>query len=278
MEKVPEWPLLWRQIVETHAQGRENGQADMWVKKARWFNDCVKKRWDKPDSSRDFIIAQLKAHPGSSVLDIGAGTGSWACQLAPYAARVTALEPSAAMITVMEENIRELGLTNVEIIQGAWPEAVVEEHDFSLCSHAMYGSPDIAAFFQRMDAVTRRMCILLMRVTTPDGLMAKIAQHVWGQPHDSPNFHIGYNALLQMGIYANVIMEDRGLWDPWTNASLEEAVTEVKHKLGLEDVDAHDAFLSEILGRHLVQQDGRYVWPAGVRSALVYWAKAPAPA
>ena len=274
MERVPDWALLWRQIVQMHEKGRQaksDKRGDMWTKKAHWFNDRVRKRWDKPDSSRDFMVKLLQANPGSSVIDIGAGTGAWVCKLAPYARTVTALEPSRAMIAVMEKNIKKQGITNVQIVQEAWPEAVVEEHDFSLCSHAMYGCPDITAFFHRMDAVTRQTCILLMRVTTHDGVMAEIARHIWGQPHDSPNFHVGYNALLQMGIYPNVLMEDRGLWDPWTNATLEEAMEEVKHKLGIEDSSAHDDYLFELLGRHLKLQDGLYVWPKGVRSALIYW-------
>lgn len=276
MEMIPDWPLLWRQIVEAHEAGRPRepeGQGDMWAKKARGFNASVKKRWDRDDSSRRFIIERLKADPGSTVLDIGAGTGAWACMLAPYAKKVTAMEPSQSMVEVMRENLKEQGITNVEIVQEAWPEAQVAVHDFSLCSHAMYGCPDIQTFFRRMDEVTRRCCILLMRVTTPDGLMAEIARHIWGQPHDSPNFHLGYNALLQMGIYPNVLMEDTGLWEPWTNDTLEEAVEEVKRRLGIGDTDRYDTYLSDLLGRRLTPLDGKYAWPRGVRSALVYWGK-----
>jgi len=276
MERIPDWPLLWRQIVDAHTAGRAQepeGQGDMWAKKARGFNASVKKRWDRDDSSRRFIIERLQANPGSTVLDIGAGTGAWACMLAPYAKKVTALEPSKAMLEVLRENVREMGLANVEIVDGTWPEARVEDHDFSLCSHAMYGATDIQAFFRRMDEVTRRCCILLMRVTTPDGLMAEIARHIWGQPHDSPNFHIGYNALLQMGIYANVLMEDTGLWEPWTNDTLEEAVQEVKGKLGVAGSKTYDTYLFDLLGRTLTLVDGKYAWPRGVRSGLVYWGK-----
>ena len=96
---------------------------------------------------------------------------------------------------------------------------------------------------------------------------------VWGHPHDSPNFQVGYNALLQMGLFPNVLMEDTGLWDARTNDSMEEALADVKRRLDLWDVEdsEHDAFLEDLLRRRLTLQDGRYVWPPGVRSALVYW-------
>ncbi len=276
MEHMPDWPLLWKQLAEVQTAAmkkKEGGDGDSWAKKARSFDEGVKRRWSKPDSTRRFLVDLLKAHPGSSVLDIGAGTGSWACMLAPHAVKVTALEPSPAMIAVMEENIHTLGISNVEIVQDSWPGAGVDDHDFSLCSHAMYGSTDFPSFVQRMDMVTRRCCLLLMRATAPDGVMAEIVREVWGQPHDSPNFHIGYNILLQMGIFANVLMEDTGLWKPWTNDSMDEAVSEAKCKLGLDGDDSHDPFIRKILLENLTEDKGKLSWPSGVCSALVYWFK-----
>lgn len=277
MERVPDWPLLWRQLVEAQARGMEEKQGvrpeDAWAKRARTFGDHVKKRWEKEDSSRRFLVGLLKENPGSSVLDIGAGTGSWACLLAPYATKVTALDPSPSMVATMEENIRDLGITNVEIVRDSWPEAEVGEHDFSLCSHAMYTSADFCAFVRRMDEITRRCCLLLMRAPVPDGVMAEIALRIWGQPHDSPNFQIGYNILLRMGIFANVLMEDTGLWKPWTNTDMNEALADVKRKLGLVGDDRHDSSITEILNDRLTWENGRLVWPRGVCSALVYWCK-----
>jgi hypothetical protein len=140
----------------------------------------------------------------------------------------------------------------VTIVEGGWPEADAAPHDVVLCSHALYGVADFAAFVRKMEATALRRCYLLLRVVTPDGVMAEAARHVWGQPYDSPNFQVAYNALLQLGIFANVLLEDTGLWKPWTNAT-------------------HDAFLRDLLARHLTEIDGQWVWPRGTRSALVYW-------
>jgi len=100
---------------------------------------------------------------------------------------------------------------------------------------------------------------------------AQASRRIWGHPDDSPNFITACNASLQMGIHANVLMENTGLWDPWTNASLEEAFGEMKRRFNLAESDEHDAFLGALLERNLTYEDGRYVWPRGVRSALVYW-------
>jgi hypothetical protein len=175
------------------------------------------------------------------------------------------------MIEVMRRNLADAKAQNVEILQRKWPEIQVEKHDLTLCSQAMFGFADFRMFIQSVEAVTRHLCVLIMRSPTPNDLLCMAARHVWGQPYDSPNFQVGYNALLQMGIFPNVLMENTGLWDPWTNSSLEEAFAEAKRRLGLQDNRRHDGFLQNLLTHNLLARDGRFEWPRSTRSALVYW-------
>ena len=274
MEKLPDWNSLWRELVEIKDRSRKGkfgkgSQADIWADRAVEFKQGVQRKWVRPDSSRDFILKQMD--PKSTVLDIGAGTGAWSVLLSHRAKHVTAVEPSPSMIKVMRESMEEQNVTNVSIVQGSWPDVSVEPHDVSLCSHAMYACPDLASFILKMVACTRRMCFLLLRAPTINGVRAEAARHIWGQPLDSPNFTIAYNILLQLGIYANVQMEDTGLWKPRTSSSLEEALQNMHRFLGLGDSGEHDAYLADLLQRRLVWKDGRYVWPPEVRSALAYW-------
>jgi 2-polyprenyl-3-methyl-5-hydroxy-6-metoxy-1,4-benzoquinol methylase len=276
MEKTTDWNSLWRELVEIKSRHRKRDMdaepgADVWRVKAREFDEGVKRRWAKPDSSRAFILSQLDAD--STVLDIGAGTGAWSVLLARRARHVTAIDASPAMIEVMRENLAEEGITNVTTVQGTWPDVPVEPHDFSLCSHAMYGCLDFSAFVARMVACTRRMCFLMLRAPTLDGVRAEAAQHLWGHPLDSPNFTIAYNILLQMGICANVLMEDTGLWEPRTSANLQDALSDMQRHFGLNGNGEHDEYLMELLRRRLTWHPsrGQYVWPREVRSALVYW-------
>jgi len=278
MEKATNWIRLWRELVEVRAwawaaRDQSQGPGDAWKTKARSFDALVRERWAKPDSSRRMVMDTLQARPGATVLDIGAGTGAWACILARHARLVTAIEPSPAMIEIMEANLAAEGLHNVKVVRGTWPDVATDPHDFSLCSHAMYGCHDLPAFVRRMVDVTRHTCFLVMRAPTADGILAEAATRVWGQPYDSPNFQVGYNAMLQMGLFPNVLMEDSGLWDSRTSDSLEEALADLKRRLGLQEAEhsEHDAFLADLLRRRLLWQDGRYAWPRGVRSALVYW-------
>jgi len=274
MEKITDWNALWRELVavKAHSRGknrREGKETDSWCRKASEFKESVKRRWEKPDSSRDFILSRMK--PDSTVLDIGAGTGAWTALIASRVKQVTAVEPSPSMIEVMRESLKEERIHNVDIVHGFWPDISVTSHDFSLCSHAMYGYPDLPAFIRRMVEYTKDTCFLLLRAPTLNGIRSEAARHIWGQPLDSPNFTIAYNILFQMGIYANVLMEDTGFWKPRTSASLEEAFHSMKKYLGLNENTDHDDYLNQILRRRLTFKNGHYIWPHEVRTALVYW-------
>ncbi|HSW39660.1 MAG TPA: SAM-dependent methyltransferase, partial [Acidobacteriota bacterium] len=85
------------------------------------------------------------------------------------------------------------------------------------------------------------------------------------------NFTIAYNILIRAGIYANVLMENTGLWKARESRDLDEAMGAIKRYFGLSESDEHDNYLITLLRRRLIYRCGRYIWPPDVRSALVYW-------
>jgi 2-polyprenyl-3-methyl-5-hydroxy-6-metoxy-1,4-benzoquinol methylase len=273
MEKITDWNALWRDLVEIKEHSRKmkghSATQDIWANRAQDFKEGVKRKWARPDSSREFILSRIDSN--ATVLDIGAGTGAWSILMAPRAKHVTAVEPSNSMIEVMRESLAAENINNVSIVRGEWPDVTVESHDYSLCSHAMYACTDLRAFILRMAACTRRMCFLVLRAPAIDSVRAEAAGHLWGQPLDSPNFTIAYNVLLQAGIYANVLMENTGLWKPRTSPGIIEALGDMRRFLGLGDSGEHDEYLLDLLRRRLIWKDGKYFWPPEVRSALVYW-------
>ncbi|MBU2628839.1 MAG: SAM-dependent methyltransferase, partial [Proteobacteria bacterium] len=107
MEQLTNWSKLWKELSKIQnnafARKKQNQEDDFWKHKAKDFDKMVDRRWAKPDSSRDFLIKKLKANPGSTLLDIGAGTGKWSLLVSSSASRVTALEPSLAMQDVLKK-------------------------------------------------------------------------------------------------------------------------------------------------------------------------------
>ena len=84
----------------------------------------------------------------------------------------------------------------------------------------------------------------------------------------SVNFIVGYNALLQAGIMAHVIMEEKKRF--WHNETLEKALSRVKRHLHLK-TDNYNGMIMETLKKHLVLRKGEYWWPDWMRSALIWW-------
>lgn len=276
MEPMIDWIKLWKELVAAQGhywelKGKGRRKKDNWKNRAKDFDKRVKERWERPDPHRAFILSRLKETQGATVLDIGAGTGSWAVLMAPHAARITALEPSEHMRSVIIKNLKQAQIGNVDVLAESWPCLDVKPHDYSFCSHAMYGVEDLPAFVRAMVSVTQRTCFLLLRAPDWKGLLAAAATRVCGQPNDSPNFQVAYNVLLQMGIYPNVYMEQPDLWPPWTHDSFTDALKELLHRYGVEEGTREAKELRALLESRLIYKEGRCIWPTEIRSALVYW-------
>lgn len=65
---------------------------------------------------REEIVARAQPTESDRVLDVGAGTGLLALRVAPSVEHVTALDSSPAVCGLLEENSRELGITNLDVV------------------------------------------------------------------------------------------------------------------------------------------------------------------
>lgn len=271
LPKETDWSALWRELASRpRVKPGSVGKKESFERKerAQQFEAHTRKRnEERKDPLLEYVLNDLK--PGETVLDIGAGTGRWTVPLAKKAKKVTAVEPSAAMLEILKQNAAEAGLNNVEIIQSAWEDDTATPHDIAVCAHAMYNAPDLVGFARKMEANAARRCYLAMRLIPVDGVMAELSRRIYGNSSDSPNFIVGYNALYAADIYANVILEE-GTFH-WTSPDIESAVEMAKRHLYLGDSAEYDELIRETLNRRLTLKDGSYLWPDGMRSALIWW-------
>jgi precorrin-6Y C5,15-methyltransferase (decarboxylating) CbiT subunit len=77
---------------------------------------------------RILVLAKACIKPNDIIVDIGAGTGSLSIEAALQAkhGRVYAIEREEEGIALIGRNAAQFGVENVEVIQGAAPEAMVE--------------------------------------------------------------------------------------------------------------------------------------------------------
>lgn len=262
----PDWLGLWRELVDDSLR-----HADACAHAKAHPHRLAKAR---PDPLVDFVCRMLG--PEQTAIDVGAATGRWTIPLASVARRVTAVDPSPEMVEQLRHNVAQAGLQNVTIVQSAWEQAQLEAHDAVVSSHSMYGASDFAALVRSLQRAARKYCFLAIRLTSFDGVMGELCRKVRGHSHDSANAVIGYNALLSMGIYPNVLVEP--VVRHWQDESHEAALLRARRHLLLTDADTRwDGWIAETLDQRLVLADGVYHWPDWMRSALIWWKVENAP-
>ena len=99
----------------------------------------------------------------TTVLDIGAGSGSVAAPLTRASKWVTALEPSTAQINRLGRRIEREGLQNVRVVESRWEDARIEDigaHDVVIASYSLF-MMDIEACLRKMYEVARKRIYLV---------------------------------------------------------------------------------------------------------------------
>lgn len=269
MDEVERWN---RFAAKRRAAARAEG--DYWQSRARAYSDRVESRWaDVYDSTRTLLSERLAKLHDASVLDIGAGTGQWALFFAARCTAVTALEPSAGMRTVLNENIAASShgtATKITVIDGRWPEYDTGVHDISFCSNAMYEWDDLKSAVNALQLRTRREIYLVLRAPGLSDVGARIGAMACPEdPVSGTDFQLLYRALLRLGVYANVTFETRATHHVRQFDSLADAVGTLTERFDGAVDSAHVAALLRDEG--CVGTDGRVMIPTRGKSACVWW-------
>lgn len=246
-------------------RGGESRMVERWAALARRLDEPGEQR---PDPVLQFVLDRLE--PTLTVLDVGAGVGRWTIPLAERARAVTAVEPVEGMRRALQDRLSSRQMTNVTIVGRPWLEADVPRHDVSVAAYSMYTSPDLPAFARKMEACSTRLCGMAMRIPAPGGVIGELSEAIHGDWHDSPNFIVGYNALLEAGLSPNVFVEPAAA-RYWTDATFEDAIARARRHLRLSG-GQFDGLITETLKRRLVKTPEGYRWPDWMRAALVWWA------
>ena len=148
------------------------------------------------------LNALLELTPeGGSVLDVGGGAGRFAVALAARrGAAVTVVDPSRSMLEQLEASMAEVEGANVRGMSAEWELAQVESADMVLCSHVVYGVPDIRPFLQKLHDHARRRVIVVSFVDSPQAGVAPLWEPVYGEARvNLPALPELMNVLWEMG-------------------------------------------------------------------------------
>lgn len=111
------WNEQWKQGYYDREKGiRANPLIEYWDKRANDFS--LMRKTNDYDFGRKVNAALSRVStPDSTMLDIGAGPGSFTIPFAQHIKSVTVIEPSKGMVADLKENAKELNVENINIIE-----------------------------------------------------------------------------------------------------------------------------------------------------------------
>jgi SAM-dependent methyltransferase len=120
------------------------------------------------DPSEDIAaLRDLGLDSTKTLVDLGAGTGTFALAVAPLCRRVVAVDVSPVMVAVLRARAEQLGLANVDCVQGGFLsyDHSGDRADFVYSRNALHHLPDFwkAIALGRIRAILRPAGVLLLR-------------------------------------------------------------------------------------------------------------------
>jgi len=122
--------------------------------------------------------------PGSTVIDLGAGTGTFTAAVAPLCREVIAVDVSPAMTVALRARCEDLGLDNVAVVDGGFLsyEHRGEPADVIYTRNALHQLPDFwkAIALERMASFLRPGGVLRLRDLIFDFAPSEAEEHIEG--------------------------------------------------------------------------------------------------
>ena len=209
----------------------------------------------------------------SSLLDLGAGTGALSIPLAYVFEKVTALDPSAAMLEELRQAARSAGVENILTETAAWEDAETDigEFDVVLCANVPGVVDNPLEKIPQLERHARRFVFLVLG--TPRNANKFFLQEIWPLIFEKdlprkPDYFAAYSALYRMGIFANVAVVDYNFDQPFRD--VDEAVLFWKDHLRLSD-DSRDTILRDFLAGKLESSDDLLWARIPKQSAIIWW-------
>lgn len=273
-----DWLAHWESAVRQKGACRCKEQSssanddDEWRTRAADYARNAPLRDEGRRVTRAILESVCRALPNATVLDIGAGSGVWTVPLANWASQITAMEPSPAMRAELENAVAAAGISaRVTILPHAWPCHETPPHDILLCAHVLYGIADFRGWIDAMTARARELCLLLLRAPAADDFMDEARRLIQETPPARPDAFLAVNALWQMGIRPQVLMESVAAPYSEIYADLPSALSDLKRTLHLHADSRHDHALTGLLERRLRRTPEGLRLPPRPPTAIVMW-------
>lgn len=249
---------------------------DYWARRAAGFRKFVQEAQDQRDPFIDCILRNLRVE--DTILDVGAGTGRHSIILARHAAHVTALDPSAAMLNFLREDVTTQKLTTVAVIKGSWPDSANDapQVDIVISAHVLYPIEDVVPFLKALDRQASRFCYLHLMTLQPWFDQLQLWEAVHGEERrPQPTYIDVVNVLHQLGCFANVEIAQTEMTRSFDD--LDDAFDRFAETVAVGEDQEKANRLRDALTRKLTKTpDGRFTFPNRRNPLATVWWEAGA--
>lgn len=262
-----DWNEVWRETqARTSFRGRD---PKFWDRRAPSFA----RHATKSDYIGQFLRI-MEAKPHWSLLDVGCAAGTLAVPLAKRVNRITAMDASEVMVSLLDERCRQEGITNIRAVNGRWEddwdELAIGVHDVAVASRSLM-VPDFRSTVEKLSDHARERIYLSTLVG--DGPHDRHILEAGGRVHHpGADYICALNVLYQMGIFANLTFtyhEENPIYENLESAL--DAFRWMLDRMTSEEEERVRAFLPT----YLVPCDGGWKLPRPrvVRWAVLWWEK-----
>ncbi len=194
-----DWNDVWKQFRSNRRDSTQD--PEFWNKRASSFS--------RHASGSDYVqqfIDIMNPGPAWSVLDVGCAAGTLAVPLSSLVGSITALDPSMAMLSLLDERCLKQGITNIRRINGRWEDdwdaLDIGVHDAAIASRSLITDDLSAAILKLESHAGKRVYLSAMVDDGPHD--RRIVEAVGREFGPRADYIVVYNLLRQMGRYANV--------------------------------------------------------------------------
>ena len=249
----------------------EENQKGFWnTLKAKWYQKGLKYS-TLPKIALNIILQ--KTRDCKTFLDVGSGCGTFAIPLSKAGKTVTALDPSKAMIALLDEEIKKKKLRNVKTINAAWGEVEMKPHDVILCANVPGLLKDSMDFLKQADALAKK-AVFLIEGADPNAdkfYYKELYPLLFNKPFlPRTDYLKTYTDLHSLGIFANVEIIEYDFDQPFDD--MEEAVDFWKEYMGIVTGE-HDEKLKIFLEGKLKRYKDGLIARFHKKSAVIWWRK-----
>ncbi len=246
-----DWQLLWRQSRERKSWKSKDSRE--WGEKAESFAGRV-----RDSAFVDLFLKHIELDQEMTVLDVGCGPGTLAIPIARQVRQVTAIDYSAGMLALVEQQADRQQIANIRALTCAWEDdwsaRDIVKHDIAIASRSM-NIADLKGGLEKLDRHAASRAYVVERIAPspfdPDAFSAI------GRPFSSgPDYIYTVNMLYRLGIHPRI--EQIELASEMRFANIDRAMQ--NYRWMFRDLTAkEERLLENFLRKRIVRQETDHV-------------------